>query len=219
MAKESEKLYRSITGGNYDSRLKRSLENIKEVCDGIEKRGGRIYVGRVGKLCREEFAGPAAQSIRNKPDTLKRYIDLRAAEQALPIRAGQRENKLRISDPKLRAYVLLLEEQARDSEERAKTLKKLLEKITPVEIDKLIADAFSSGTPLTLPSFTAGAGEIEGHTIPLSVSTRRALEKITSEAHLEQFGLSLYRGRVVDGLTRKFLDKDEYRALLDLLAE
>jgi hypothetical protein len=134
MAKESEKFYRSIIGGDYDSRLKKSLEYIKEVCDEAEKHGGRIYVGRIGRLCREQFGGPAAQSIRNQPDTLKRYVDIRAAEQVLPARTGQKENGIKISDAKVRAYVLLLEEQVRDYEEQIKILKRLFKRITPVEM-------------------------------------------------------------------------------------
>jgi hypothetical protein len=218
MAKESEKLYRSIIGADYDSRLKGSLRNIKEVCDEREKHGGRIYVGRIGRLCREQFGGPAPQSIRNQPDTLKRYIDLRAAEQLLPAETGRKETGPKISDPKIRAHVLLLEEQVRDYEEQVRILKKLFEKIAPVGIDKLIAEAFSNGTPLALLPTSNESPTTEVNGICLSEPARRALEKITSEAHLKVFRLSLYKGRVINEMTRKFLEKEEYQALLDLLA-
>lgn len=218
MASQSEECYRSVINGNYDSRLKRSLENIKAVCDEGEQHGARIYVGRIGKLCKEKFGGPAAQSIRNKPDTLKRYIDLRAAEQVLPARGGQKESKLNISDPKTRAYVLLLEEQLRDARETISILKRLLERITPVEIDRLIADAFSNAATLELPPVSNESEKTGLNGVCLSEPLRRALEKITSESHLKLFRLSLYKGRVIDEMTRKFLNKDEYQALLDLLA-
>lgn len=218
MAKESEKLYRSAIDGDYDPRLKESLERIKAVCDEIEKHGGRLYVGRVGKLCQEQFGGPAAQSIRNKPDTLKRYVDLRAAEQLLPTKTGQKDNGVKISDPKTRAYVLLLEEKVRDYEEQIRILKKLFEKITPVEIDKLISEAFLNRTPLMLPPITNESGNNGVEGIRLSEPARQALEKITSVAHLKQFRLKLYKGRVVNEMMCKFLDKDEYQGLLELLA-
>lgn len=217
MSKESEKQYRSLIKGNYDSRLKKSLENIKSVCDDIENHGGRIYVGRVGKLCKEQFGGPAAQSIRNQPGTLKRYVDLRAAEQVLPARIRRKDKGLQTSDPKIRAYVLLLEEQLRDSEERFGVLKKLFESITPVEIDKLIAEATLHGNLLALPSISTKPSDKEANSVSLSEPASRALEKITSEVHLKQFRLKLYKGRVVDEMMNRFLDKDEYGALLDML--
>jgi len=161
MVKESEKFYHSIIVGDYDSRLKRSLESIKEVCDEREKHGGRIYV---------------------------------------------------------RTYVSLLEEQVRDYEEQLRILKKLFMRITPVEIDKLITEAFLDGTQLTLPPISNESSN-DGHNgISLSEPARRALEKITSETHLKRFRLSLYKGRVVNEMMRKFLDKEEYQSLLNILA-
>jgi hypothetical protein len=218
MLKESEKQYRSIIKGDYDSRLKKSLENIKTVCDEIENHGGRIYVGRVGKLCKEQFGGPAAQSIRNQPDTLKRYVDLRSAEQVLPARISRKGNGIQISDPKTRAYVLLLEEQGRDYEEQIRILKRLIESVTPVEIDKLIAEAASTGNLLALPPVFTEPGNKEASGVSLSEPARRALEKITSESHLKRFRLKLYKGMVVDEMMSRFLDKAEYQALLNILA-
>jgi hypothetical protein len=218
MAKEAERLYISIMEGDWDSRLKRSLERIKAVCDDTEKHGGRIYVGRIGKLCQAQFGGPAAQSIRNQPDTLKRYVDLRSAGQTLPGRVGQGENRIKISDPKVRSYVLQLEERVRDSEEQIRVLKRLLGKITPVEIDKIIAAASSSASPLVLTPLSDEAGSEAAGCIRLNDPARRALGKITSESHLKQFRLNLYRGRVVNETMRKFLEKDEFQALLELLA-
>jgi hypothetical protein len=218
MARESEKLYRQIIDGNYDPRLKRSLEHIKEVCDTTEEHGGRIYVSRIGELCKKEYQGPTAQSIRNQKDTLKKYVDLRAAEQQFPADAGRKESKLKISDPKVRAYILILEEQVRDSEERFDILKNFFQRLAPVEIDQLIADAFRSGTPLALPPMPNGLGETQIKGIALNEAARRALEKLTSESHLKPFGLSLYKGRVLSETKRTFLDKGEYKALLDLIA-
>jgi hypothetical protein len=217
MVKESEKFYRSIIDRDHDSRLKRSLESIKNVCDEIERYSGRIYVNRVGKLCLEQFGGPVAQSIRNKPDILKRYVDLRAAEQSLPGRIKQKDNRINISDPKIRAYTLLLEEQVRDYEEQIRILKNLLMRIAPVEIDKLIAEAFSNGSPLALPLISNESSNGVGNSSNLTEPARRALGKIINEAHLKLFRLSLYKGRVVDEMRRKFLEKDEYQALLKLL--
>lgn len=216
--KQSEKLYNSIVEGDNDSRLKSSLENIKCVCDEIENHGGRIYVGLVGKLCRENYTGPAAQSIRNQPGTLKRYVDLRAAEQLLPTESGQSGEGIKISDPKVRAYVLMLEERVRDCEEVIRILKKLFTRIAPVEVDKLIAGAFTNGALLELPPATGEHGDNGNDKLHLSGAARQALEKLTSESHLSPFGLSLYKGRVISETRRKFLDKDEVQALLDLLA-
>lgn len=219
MAKESEKLYRSIADGEYDPRLKRSLQNIKEVCDEIEKHGGKIYAARVGRLCKEKFGRPAAQSIRNQPDTLKRYVDLRAAEQSLRVDAGQKESKLKISDPKIRAYVLMLEEQVRDYKEENGRLKKLFEGIAPVEIDQLISDSFSNKAPLRLPSVLSEPGKSRVNGSRLSKAARQALEKITCESHLRMFGLDLYNKNIVNATFAEFLNKNEYQALLDLLSE
>lgn len=218
MAKQSEEFYRSVIDGNYDSRLKRSLENIKVVCDEREKHSARIYVGRIGTLCREQFGGPAAQSIRNKPDTLKKYIELRAAEQVLPAGIRQTESKPIISDQKTRAYVSLLEEQLQDSIKTINNLKTFCEQITPVEIDKLIADGFLSSRTLKLPPVPNETTPRGFNGSKLSEPARRALEKLTSEDHLKSFRLSVYKQRVVDKMMREFLNKDEYKALINMLA-
>ena len=216
--KESETFYAAVTGNDCDPRLKKSLERIKEVCDEIEKHGAIIYVGRVGQLCTDKFRGPTAQSIRNKPQTLKKYVELRIAEQKVPAKKDREGVRAQISDPKIRAYVIRLEEEVRDCHERIAKLKKLLENLPPLEIDKLIAGALSGGMhlALTAPHDDHEETESKGHI--LCATARRALEKITDETHLSSCGLRVYNNRLITKATSyKVLDKDEFQALRDLL--
>lgn len=216
---EAETFYDSIVEGEYDARLKKSLNNIKEICDEIESHGGRVYVERVGKLCKKKFGGPAAQSIRNKPGTLKCYVDLREAEQVLPAGKDRGASKIKISDPKVRAYVLQMEEELRDSYEHIGRLKKLFEQLAPVEMDAMIAQAFSNpkSSELNLRSVPGENCSDGSGTLKLGELARLALGKITSESHLTSCGFRMHSGRVLTSTNYKFLDRDELTALRELL--
>jgi hypothetical protein len=217
--KDSEVFYQSVINGSYDPRLKESIKNIKAACDEIEQYGGYISVGRVGKICKENYRGPATQSIRNKPETLKRYVNLRQAEQVLPKKTEHDNVKMKISDPKIRVYVLQLEERLDSCLKQIQGLKKLFSQLAPIEIDSIIAQAFSSGSLIDTEFLQLYKRETfdQAGKIKLSELSRQALEKITNEEHLRLCGLRLYKGRVLTATNYKFLDGDEFSALLELL--
>ena len=218
--KASEALLNSIANGEYDPRLQESLRRIKEVCDDIEKHGGRIYVSRVGKLCEEKFKGPVAQSIRNKPDTLKHYIELRTAEQKLTIEKDPRTilQKIlhKISDPVVHSFVILQNETIKDREEQIGRLNKGIKSILPVEIDKLLASASAGPGKLSLLAAKEAAGE-RASCLRLSDVARRALARLTNEDELNRCGLRLHKGHVLTNTNHKFLGKEEFSALEELL--
>lgn len=217
MSEEAEKLYTLIIDGDYDSRLKTSLERIKKVCDDIEAHGGRIYVGRVGRLCVEKFEGPTAQSIRNKPETLRKYVDLRATGNKLP-RETENINWKTVSDPKTRVLLTLQKATIEDRDNEIKRLKTLLATIAPLEMDKLLADSSANNADILYPPSREGISSNEKqHNPELSDVAHRAIKKIIDEDHLRKVGLRFYNGYVLSQTNFTFLEEEEVLALLDLL--
>jgi plasmid stability protein len=220
--KPSEVLYHSIANGKYDLRLKESLRQVKEVCDEIEKHGGRIYVSRVGNLCEEKFKGPVAQSIRNKPDMLKRFVELRAAEQKISIEKDHRTvlQKIlqKISDPMVRSFVILQNETIKDLEEQIRRLNKAIASISPMEIDKMLASASAGSNRAELP-VAEKADDERNKCLGLNEVVCRALVRLTSEDELKLCGLRLHNGHVLTSTNYKLLDKEELSELKNLLRD
>ena len=125
--KASEKYFKDI----YESsshKMKKSLDNIKKICDIFENQKVRIIVSKVGHECESLFGSPKVQSIRNNP-LAKKYIDLRISEQVLPIRENDIYKGNKIKDPIIRAEFNLLEDEVRTLKLENQGLKKLFEKI------------------------------------------------------------------------------------------
>lgn len=218
--KNSETFYESVINGEYDSRLKKSMEHIRAACDEIEGFKGIISVGVVGAYCKDNYKGPAAQSIRNKADTLKRYIDLRSAEQVNPVKKDSDDVKMKISDPKVRFYVLQLEDQRNLYAQQTQRLQKFIQSLAPVEMDAIIAQAFSGisvNEDILAGIFKPEKNELNSK-IEISAAVRKALEKITDDEYLRTFGLELYKGHLILSSTKKtFLSNKEVSALIELL--
>lgn len=59
------------------------MSRIRAACDALDKGACAYTIADVGRYCERRWGGPKAQSIRNKPDVLARYIRLRIAEHTL----------------------------------------------------------------------------------------------------------------------------------------
>jgi hypothetical protein len=215
MSSKSDNFFQSIINGDDDPRLKESLKRIKEVCDDIIAHGGRIYVSIVGKRCEKKFGWPKAQSIRNKPKTLNKYVEIREAERRKPVVKSDQGILQTISDPKIRAYILLLEAANQDMTNENARLLKAFNNIAPLEIDKAIAQLPTKSLSLNISETDTFDGK--PRSLKLGEVAHRAIGKITSEEHLGQAGLRLYKGHLLTQTNFTFLDKDEVAALLDLL--
>lgn len=73
-----------VTNSEGVARVK-SMQRIRTACDSLEKKGApaQYTIADVGRYCEQRWGGPKAQSIRNSPAVLARYIRLRIAEYML----------------------------------------------------------------------------------------------------------------------------------------
>lgn len=156
--KASEQFYDWVMNNTTDDKRKKSLEHIRIACDMIERRREPkgIYVARVGEICESEFKndetvkGPKAQSIRNSSDILKKYVDLRAAEQKLPEKATDRK----LSDDRVQAesqYQIALATIAQQRGE-IERLRKEIHNYTPRSLEELVEDARVGGPKVEIPA-------------------------------------------------------------------
>ncbi|MCY0857563.1 hypothetical protein [Cupriavidus sp. D39] len=220
---EADKLYRLTQASNADVRLKRSLTNIKAICDEIastareQARAGMrfrvcpISITVVGEACKAKFGTPTADSIRHnrsKEPLKAKYIELRAKELVLP-GSTYKATKLtdQIEQPGLRAYVLSLENEIRWLGRMLDGLNAKFRKLAPMPITDVLNDSPQMAEP---PE--------EGDNSASFKHLREAIERLTDPTHLEKFELSYMDETVFDGNTgEELLEKRHVEALLKLL--
>jgi hypothetical protein len=78
--KIAEAFYDRLIGNTRDHQRATSLQRIRIACDSVEQTMDEYTVADVGRYCVERWGGPKAQSIRNSPSVLMKYIRLRIAE-------------------------------------------------------------------------------------------------------------------------------------------
>lgn len=91
----SEALYDEIVANTEATIRLKSMSRIRMACDSLDKEcEGRPYtVADVGRFCERKWGGPKAQSIRNSPDVLTRYIRIRIAEHTLACTGGDKQDQ------------------------------------------------------------------------------------------------------------------------------
>lgn len=172
-----------------------SARRIMDACLFLrEHKAKTITASAVGDYCRDKFGGPLTQSIRNKQDTLLRLVKLHSDLHDLQTerpgkKSGSPRSSLRIDDPGVAAYVMVLEARVRELERSKERLTQAFKKLQPLQI--------GAGSP--------GASVEGAHTLPsptafMTVVERDAAAKFLDVKHLDRFGLKLDdRQRIVDG--------------------
>lgn len=82
-----------VTNSEGVARIK-SMQRIRTACGSLEKAGSQeqYTIADVGRYCEQRWGGPKAQSIRNSPAVLARYIRLRIAEHMLACSESMRSD-------------------------------------------------------------------------------------------------------------------------------
>lgn len=77
--------YESVIANSEGAARIKSMQRIRAACDSLEKKCGQVQytIADVGRYCEQRWGGPKAQSIRNSPAVLARYIRLRIAEHVM----------------------------------------------------------------------------------------------------------------------------------------
>lgn len=79
--KTSSELYQEILD-NSTAKGRRSIANLKKMCDGLEERGMEINVAVLGREADRLGISPREEALRNNPK-LWSYVQLRVSEQEL----------------------------------------------------------------------------------------------------------------------------------------
>lgn len=205
----AEQFYQSllVTG------LAESAKNIWRACDIIEQTGKgtiEIRVSEVGRICKEHFGGPTAQSIRNQKDTLKKLVDIRA--DALLVVAKHftpGSSAHEIADPNTAALVRVLEERIRQLTQSNRRLRSAFKNLDPSLI-RIIEDEHDGLRIVSNPnnSFAEPVSDIESESL-------RAFLRLD---HLQAFGLNIDdKERIVEGRT-VLMEKAALRAIRRLIS-
>jgi len=222
----SELLYEYInTKQGIDSRLKRSIDRIKGVCDEIAveamrhtKLGGvfkrsPIFIAEVGRRCMERYGGPSAASIvrnRSKEPLKGTYIELRSEELRSGLRMPAPPGPPHPDDPAVSAYVRSLEQRLRVSEQMVLGLSQTLRGLRPVSLQQALASGTGGGDSLDL---IAGAQER-----PSDADVSALVHRLLDERHLSRFGLRLDRSVFNSVTGEELLSPEEVATLLRLQA-
>lgn len=205
-ADRTDVLFEGLMVEAKNPRLKASLKRVKEACDFLEASSGAITPTSVGRFCETKWGGPKAQSIRNQPDILLRYIDTRKGQQKLPMEKGNRVSEPVIHDETVRAYVSLLRAERDEAVRNTSRIIQGLRKIPGIPIDELIGNGFKPIPADTKPLMNA-----------ISSNAASALTKLLNDTHLAKTGLELRKDRLRNSLTGEvLLEKSEVEALREL---
>jgi hypothetical protein len=206
---KSNSLFEGLMAEAKNTRLKQSLERVKEACDFLEATSAEITPTSVGHYCENKWKGPKGQSIRNQPHKLLRYVDTRRGEQKLPTALRRSGAEPVIHDETLRAWVSILRAE-RDEAIRSKDrIVHGLRSVPGLPIDELIGTGFKSTTESRRASLKTE--------FPIAV---HALKKLLDSVALSKVGMELYKDRVRNCATNSvFLDKAEVEALRGLVTE
>lgn len=200
-----------------DSRLKSSIENIKNACDELEKeavevisKSGSIHknpinVATVGKRCVLRYGGPKASSIRNtKLESQKlQYIQLRSQEFEFNNKESIGSS---VQNPKPNPYEKILLERIKYLEGKTQSLTKLIKELPSRDIATVIKN-YEENTDQVL-------NEVSEMNVKQNEFNNTVL-KLTNENHLKQFNLELEAGIIFDRITQDtFLSKIELDSLL-----
>lgn len=207
--KTLDELYVEIAGQVENPRQLESLARIKQACDYLAPH--RIKITKIGveRYCLDRgWTGPKAQSIRNSPDVLDKYLKQRCAGQTVPRAPAEKAEKFAIQDESVRAYVSLVE-QERDQAIAAKTrIEKALRSIPGIPADDLISAGFGKATP----------SQVMPAQRNLQPEVTQGIRALLNTATLEQCGLQLYKDRIRQSTTRNvLLEASSVRALRSLL--
>lgn len=180
-----------------------ALTHIKAACDYLEERHIEISVQEVGVLCRQ--SGPAIQSIHNNR-RFKQYIELRRAEQHIPVAATGKPNRFIAKDPETQTNYDTLEAEIRREKKRTQNLKRALQLTGVYDLEK------------TLRSGQLVRIDQTEQTTNLQLAV--ALRKLLSSEHLRKFGLERIGNRVVapNRNGRVFIEKNELEVLWKAVA-
>lgn len=200
---QKDALYENLLAGATNSRLRDSLEKVKEACDFLEQSHAAITVTSVGRYCNSKWDGPKSQSIRNATHTLLRYVQTRKAQQPLPKAQRNTNNEPLIQDETVRAYVTILKAERDEAIRMKNRIIGGLRKVPGIPVDELIATGFSGPAKYDHKE-TLGPS-------PMMIS---ALAKLLDAERLQRMGMELYRDRVRHGITGEvFLERREVEAI------
>ncbi len=125
----------------------RSIAQVKDACDQLEKGGIEITIPQVSALCVSKYGGPKAQAIRNREsdgseNNLKLYIEARRAEQSLPVSDAGNKFKPNFGDPnQIKEYITLLEAELAMEKKSRKRILAAVREMDGRTINDLIGDA------------------------------------------------------------------------------
>jgi hypothetical protein len=206
---KSDPLYESLIAEAENPRLKQSLERVKEACDFLEVSNASITPTSVGRYCEGKWGGPKAQSIRNQPEKLLRYVDTRKGQQKLPLASRRSGVEPIIHDETLRAWVSLLRAERDEAIRLKDRIVHGLRSVPGIPIDELIGNGFKS-LPAARPTSLKAAS-------PSAVS---ALKKLLNKDALAKVGLELHKDRIRNCATNDvLLEKAEVEALRGLVSD
>ena len=200
-----------------DSRLKNSIENIKNTCDELENEAAEVIakvgsihknpinVATVGKRCVSRYGGPKASSIRNtkkEPQKLL-YIKLRSQEFEFNHKESIGSS---VQNPKPNPYEKILMERIKYLEGKTQSLTRLIKELPSRDIATVIKD------------YEENANQVLNEVSEMNLKQNEynnAVLKLTNENHLKQFNLELEAGIIYDRINQDtFLTKIELDSLL-----
>ncbi|WP_343725869.1 gamma-mobile-trio protein GmtX [Herbaspirillum huttiense] len=165
----SDDFYNNLLANSADAKRLISLERLKTACDALEKqpKASEYTVADIGRYCERQWGGPKSQSIRNAPDVLKKYVELRITEHTeklgpQPNQPSIGKRQLNMADPAIaqQQFQLALAEIHQLKAEVAR-LKADVQNYAPLTPDQLVSLAKSgAGEPYQATVRAAAPAEV-----------------------------------------------------------
>jgi len=131
----SENLFNELNKSN-NSKRRENLQNIKMVCNQMEKDGVPITLNSAAKRCLEMYGSPAVSTVTNTGSKLGEYVRLRRSEQNISNTNIIQKTGVssKVQDPVLAQEVKILEEMVKALRNENNALRVTFKKLD-VDID------------------------------------------------------------------------------------
>jgi len=152
-----EKLLSELKSQLKSKKALEALERVDTAITFFEKENTPFNVASIGRYCVEEWEGPKVQSIRNNVLLSKFIKDRFKIFKTTNKNTGNSKNTAEeqfeidnIEDEKTKSYLRIQKEKYKILEEKYLSLKKLVNDIQPVNVEKLISDNLDINNPIDL---------------------------------------------------------------------
>lgn len=128
-----------------------ALDRVKEAIDFFIGEKIEFSIAGIGRFCFNKWGSPKVQSIRNS-SALMRLIKYEQSVNVFKNNKKSAENNILdlVDDERVKAHIIIQEEMINSLNKKYVNLKKVIQDIQPIDIDKLLIDNLNIDEPVDL---------------------------------------------------------------------